>query len=51
LTITLTEKEQKILSAALSYLGSNVDDANEALGSDIQESDVFELYGKIESKS
>lgn len=49
MTITLTKKEQDILSAALSYLGSNVDDANEALETNIQEADVFKLYGKIES--
>jgi hypothetical protein len=51
----LTDREREIVIAALNYMGSNVDDLNEALGLDhedeptepFSEEEVFELYGKL----
>ena len=47
----LTDREKEIIRVALSYMGSNLDDVNEATegirGEDFKEEEVFELYGRM----
>lgn len=49
MTITLSDKEYRLVSAALSYLSANVDDAFDFDDEAINEDEVIELRERLSS--
>ena len=49
MTITLSDKEYRLVCAALSYLSANIDDAFDDEEEPINEDDVIELRERLNS--